>query len=105
MSACLDPEVSVKSPSIELRVLTGIALLALAPNLASTFDSWELLDTTGDAGLVDAGSAVELLGLGGIVRQVFGDGMELDTFETGSVFRAGSESLRQLFSLIVRFFR
>jgi hypothetical protein len=49
MEACLDPDVSLRSPSVERRVITGMAAVALA----SYF-----LATTGmvDSGLMDAES-------------------------------------------------
>lgn len=104
MAACLDPEASLQSPSLERRVLTGVALLALAPYLASS-----ILDaSTGDtaaAGLADAGTVAEMTGAAALVRQLLGQSVEGDMTETSTILRSSGEALRQFFTLLLRFFR
>ena len=61
MVACLDAEVSLRSPSVERRVLTGIALVAVASYMISTTDiSVDLSDITGSADVAgDAAMAID----------------------------------------------
>lgn len=47
MKACLDPSVAVKSPSLEKRVVTGIAVAAAISYFLSTGDIGDLSDFTG----------------------------------------------------------
>jgi hypothetical protein len=62
MKACLDPSVAVKSPSMEQRVLTGIAVAAAISYFLSTGDVADLTDLTGTldstGGAVDAGGVL-----------------------------------------------
>jgi hypothetical protein len=46
MKACLDPTIPVLSPALEIRVLTGFALAAIAGYLISTGNSPEGLNPT-----------------------------------------------------------
>lgn len=104
MAACLDPEASLQSPSLERRVLTGVALLAVAPYVASTLDIPTLLDT-GDAaaGFTDTATVLELTGLAGIVQKLLEDGLEVDIAEGGILLAIG-EAFRQFTTLFIRFF-
>jgi hypothetical protein len=43
MGACLDPDVALQSPSMERKILFGIALLAIAPLIASMNGGGDLI--------------------------------------------------------------
>jgi hypothetical protein len=90
MQACLDPETTLRSPSLEKRVLAGLALAAAVGFLVSTgdfavdfTDITDIADVAGDAASED-GSAVTgiveslLAGMAGFAQQVTGDGIDVD---------------------------
>ena len=53
MKACLDPNVAVNSPSMEKRILTGVALAATFGYLLSTGDMGDVDGMTGMSDLID----------------------------------------------------
>jgi hypothetical protein len=100
MQACLDPEATLRSPSLEKRVLAGLALAAAVGYLVSTGDFVDLTDyadVAGDAVLEDGSAAtgigsaatgiVEslLAGMAGFAQQVSGESIDVDNvLEDGS---------------------
>jgi hypothetical protein len=102
MQACLDPESTLRSPSLEKRVLAGLALAAAVGFLVSTgdfVDVTDYADVAGDAVLEDGSVATGIVesllaGLVGFAQQVAGDGADVDAvLEDGSAATGIVESL------------
>jgi hypothetical protein len=93
MQACLDPEATLRSPSLEKRVLAGLALAAALGYLVSTgdfVDVTDYADVAGDAVLEDGSTATGIVesllaGIASFTQQVSGDGVDVDAvLEDGS---------------------
>jgi hypothetical protein len=93
MQACLDPEATLRSPSLEKRVLAGLALAAALGYLVSTgdfVDVTDYADVAGDAVLEDGSAATGIVesllaGMASFAQQVSGDGVDVDAvLEDGS---------------------
>lgn len=117
MKACLDPNVAVASPSLEKKILTGVALAAAVGYFVSTGDFADPSDVgdmvDGISSATEAGSAVDDIGatlieglIGGVAafsRQFLEDEKEGDLVGIGSdLFEAGTtgailEQLRKAF--------
>jgi hypothetical protein len=92
MQACLDPEATLRSPSLEKRVLAGVALAAAVGFLLSTGD---MVDITGDATLEDGFAATGVVesvvaGVSNFAQQIASDeqegnmvGLSADAMEAG----------------------
>jgi hypothetical protein len=102
MQACLDPEATLRSPSLEKRVLAGLALAAAVAYLVSTGDFVDLTDVAdvaGDAALEDGSAATGIVesllaGMAGFAQQLTGESIDVDTvLEDGSAATGMVESL------------
>lgn len=73
MEACTDPEAVLQSPSMERRIIFGVALLAITPLIASTaFDGTFVAD---DAVVITDASIAETAAAGvlGMAARIFGE--------------------------------
>jgi hypothetical protein len=93
MQACLDPEVTLRSPSLEKRFLAGLALAGVVGYFVSTGDFVDITDYTdvaGDAVLEDGSAATGIVesvlaGLASLAQQVAGESVDVDAvLEDGS---------------------
>jgi hypothetical protein len=93
MNACLDPETTLRSPSLEKRVLAGLALATAVGYLVSTGDFVDLTDYAdyADTAVLEDGSAATgiveslLTGMAALVQQVTGESVDVDAvIEDGS---------------------
>lgn len=123
MTACLDTEANLQSPSVERKVLTGIALVAVASYLVSSTGMLDgsILDSAGDildsagvasdaAAAIDATSIFEVIaagvaGLAGFAEQFINDeeARGLASLSTDSYLVEGG-ALEQLWDKVVEFF-
>jgi hypothetical protein len=117
MAACLDADANLRAPSTERRILTGIALLAVASYLVTTTGILDgsLLDSANVAGDAAVGATdttlAELLatGIAGFAEQLARDeeardltGLGEDLLEGGAA-AAVLEPLRRFFVQVVEF--
>jgi hypothetical protein len=93
MQACLDPEATLRSPSLEKRVLAGLALAAAVGYLVSTGDFVDITDyadVAGDAVLEDGSAATGIVesllaGMATLAQRVTGESVDVDAvLEDGS---------------------
>jgi hypothetical protein len=101
MQACLDPEATLRSPSLEKRVLAGIALAAAVGFLVSTgdfVDFTDVADVAGDAAAEDGSAATGIVesllaGIAGFAQHATGDGIDVDAvLEDGAAATGTIES-------------
>jgi hypothetical protein len=104
MNACLDPEATIRSPSLEKRILAGAALAAAVGFLLST---GEMVDVGGE-GVLEDGSAVTIIesvvaGIASFAQGVTSDGAEENVAGLGAEIEAGTAQafIRQIVADII----
>lgn len=105
MAACSDPAANLRSPSLERRILTGVAVFAVSSYLLTTTGILDagILDSASDAALATADTTLAELaaaGMAGFVERIMNDeesrAVGADLLEGGDGAAAVLEQLQRL---------